>query len=219
LIQFLDELTTHNNRDWFNNNKARYEAEVLSPCLEFIEAMQAPLARLSPHFMAVPKRTGGSLMRIYRDTRFAKDKTPYKTNVGIHFRHEKGKDMHTPIFYLHLSPEECFFGCGIWHPDAQTLRKIRKTINKDPAGWKRVSQGKPFLKQFELKGDSLKRPPQGFKAEHPLIDELKRKDFVGVTELDFDDVFDEQIIKTLTKRMKLAAPLVNYLCGAIGLKF
>lgn len=218
-IQFLDELTSHNNREWFAKHKPRYESDVLAPALEFVEAMQKPLAGISPYFLAVPKRTGGSLMRIYRDTRFAKDKTPYKTNVGIHFRHEKGKDVHAPGYYVHISPEECFVGAGIWHPDSKTIAKIRKTIHKDQAGWKRATMGKAFLKRFKMMGDSLKRPPKGFDAEHPMIDELKRKDFIAVADLDYDDLFDKTVVKTVTTQMKKCVPMMKFLCGAIGLKF
>jgi uncharacterized protein (TIGR02453 family) len=219
MIQFLDELASHNNRDWFAKNKPRYESDVLEPSLEFIEAMQKPLSAVSPHFVAVPKRVGGSLMRVYRDTRFAKDKTPYKTNVGIHFRHEKGKDVHAPGFYVHISPEECFVGCGIWHPDSKGLAKIRKTIHKDQAGWKRAAMGKAFLSKFKMLGDSLKRPPKGYDAEHPLIAELKRKDFIASSDLDYDELFDKSVIKNVSARMKKAVPMMKFLCGALRLKF
>jgi uncharacterized protein (TIGR02453 family) len=218
-IQFLDELASHNNRDWFQKNKSRYESEVLEPALQFIEAVQVPLRRVTPHFLAVAKRTGGSLMRVYRDTRFSKDKTPYKTNVGIHFRHELGKDVHAPGFYLHISPEECFVGAGIWHPDSKTLAKIRKTIDKDQAGWKRVAMGKAFLRQFQRIGDSLKRPPKGFDADHPLIDELKRKDFVASAELDYDELFSDDVVKNVVGKFKKSAPMVRFLCNALGLQF
>ena len=218
-IQFLDELAAHNNRDWFSKHKSRYESDVLAPALEFIGAMQGPLSKISPHFRAVPKRTGGSLMRIYRDTRFSRDKTPYKTNVGIQFRHEKGKDVHAPGFYIHISPEECFIGCGIWHPDTTTLGKIRKTINKDQAGWKRLSRSKSFLAKYRLAGDSLKRPPKGFDADHPLIDDLKRKDFIAICDLDYDDLFDASIVRHVTSRFRTGKGLMKFLCEAIGLSY
>ena len=218
-IQFLDQLASHNDREWFTKHKSRYEADVLEPALEFIEAMQKPLASVSPHFVAMPKRVGGSLMRIYRDTRFAKDKSPYKTNIGIHFRHERGKDVHAPGFYIHISPEECFLGCGIWHPDTRTLSKIRKAIHKDQAGWKRVSRGQAFLKQYKLAGDSLKRPPKGYDAEHPIIDDLKRKDFIAVGELSLDDLFEKDLVSKCTARMRTGKPLMRFLTAAVGLEF
>ena len=113
LFDFMRELKANNERPWFEANKARYRAEVRDPMLDFIEAFAEPLAEISPHFRADPRPNGGSLFRIYRDTRFAKDKTPYKTNVGAHFRHEAGKDAHAPGFYLHLEPGMCFAGCGV----------------------------------------------------------------------------------------------------------
>ena len=106
-VKFLAELSDNNNRDWFNENKTRYEEEVLDVALRFIQSMQDPLADFAPHFTAIPKRMGGSLMRVYRDTRFSKDKTPYKTNIGIQFRHVLGKDVHAPGFYVHIEPGSC----------------------------------------------------------------------------------------------------------------
>lgn len=219
MIQFLDELASHNHREWFTKHKPRYESDVLAPALAFIESMQVPLAKISPHFVASPKRVGGSLMRIYRDTRFSHDKSPYKTNVGIQFRHEKGKDVHAPGYYLHISPEECFLGVGVWHPDSSSLTKIRKTIDKDPAAWKRASRGKAFLNRFRLAGDSLKRPPKGFQGDHPCIEDLKRKDFIAVAELNFDELFDKQFVKTVVSRFKSTTALMKFLCGAMRLDF
>ncbi len=116
-VPYLKKLAKNNNRPWFNDNKQRYEDAVRTPALAFIEAMGPPLKKqLSPHFLAQPKKVGGSLMRVYRDTRFANDKTPFKTNVGIQFRHELGKDVHAPGFYLHIEPGNCFLGAGICAP-------------------------------------------------------------------------------------------------------
>ena len=105
-IGFLEELGANNNRDWFNANKSRYEEQVLDVALRFIQSMQDPLHKMAPRFVASPTRVGGSLMRVYRDTRFSKNKTPYKTNIGIQFRHEQAKDVHSPGYYLHIDPEQ-----------------------------------------------------------------------------------------------------------------
>ena len=134
-LAFLAELSQNNNRDWFNTNKARYESDVLDPALAFIHAMQEPLAEIAPHFVAQATRVGGSLMRIYRDTRFSKEKTPYKTNIGIQFRHEQAKDVHSPGFYVHVDPQQVFFGVGMWRPDAEPLQSIRARIAARPAQW------------------------------------------------------------------------------------
>ena len=120
-LKFLRELRANNDRDWFNANKPRYEEHVLDPALRFIDAMYDPLADVAPRFTAIPKRSGGSLMRVYRDTRFSRDKTPYKTNIGIQFRHEFGRDVHAPGYYIHIEPDNAFIGAGMWRPAADPL--------------------------------------------------------------------------------------------------
>ncbi len=140
LFQFLEELTDNNNRPWFQANKARYESEVREPSLAFIRAFEPRLKKISPYFVASDRRVGGSLMRVYRDTRFAKDKTPYKTNVGIQFRHEFGKDVHAPGFYVHIAPGECFLAMGVWRPDAESLALVRQAIVDHPDRWKRARE-------------------------------------------------------------------------------
>src|SRR5690606_362693 len=99
---------------------------------------------------AVPKKVGGSLMRIHRDIRFSKDKKPYKTNLGIHFRHAAGKDVHAPGFYFHVDPHDVFVGAGIWHPESAALLRIREAIDEDSAAWKRAKNSKPFAAKYEL---------------------------------------------------------------------
>ena len=94
LFDFLREFKANNERSWFEANKFRYHRDVREPMLDFIAAFRAPLADISPHFRADPRPSGGSLFRIYRDTRFSKDKSPYKTNAVAHFRHVAGKDAH-----------------------------------------------------------------------------------------------------------------------------
>lgn len=216
---FLTELADNNDRDWFTENKPRYEALVLHPALEFVSAMQAPLRRISPHFQAVPKRAGGSVMRVYRDTRFSADKTPYKTNLGIQFRHEKGKDVHAPGYYFHVDPYEVFIGVGIWHPDSAALRAIRDAIVDDPTAWKRGTRGKRFTATFELGGASLKRPPRGYDPGHPLVDELKRKDFIAVRQLGHDTLYSKTLTRDLAGMFAAATPMMRFLCKAVGVPF
>ena len=167
LFDFLRDLRENNDREWFAANKGRYLAEVRDPMLDFIGAFAAPLAEISPHFVADPRPNGGSLFRIYRDTRFSRDKTPYKTNAGAHFRHAAGKDAHAPGFYLHLEPGMCFAGCGVWRPDGPTVTKIREAIDGERDAWTRVTTARDFTETFELEGDSLKRPPRGYEAGPP----------------------------------------------------
>ncbi len=183
LFAFLRDLRENNDREWFKANKQRYEESVLEPALELIADFAPRLHRISPHFVADPRPVGGSLFRIYRDTRFSKDKTPYKTATGIQFRHELARSAHAPGFYLHLEPRSVFVGVGIWRPDAATLGKIRTAIAESPEEWTAVRSKGGLGRGFELRGDSLKRPPAGYDPAHPLIEDLKRKDFIAVATL------------------------------------
>ena len=216
---FLSELAVNNNREWFRANKSRYEEDVKEPALRFISDFARPLKRISPHFRADPRANGGSLFRIYRDTRFSKDKSPYKTHTGIHFRHEAYRDAHAPGFYLHIQPGHCFMGGGIWRPGGPTLRQIREAIDEDGESWKAASRDRRFRETFELAGDSLIRAPKGFSVDHPLIEDLRRKDFIGVAPLEEDSLTSADFLDTFTRLCRAAAPYQRWLCGAIGVPY
>lgn len=218
-LRFLHDLKLNNNRDWFLDNKQRYESLVRTPALEFISAMQEPLKKLSPHFVAVPKKVGGSLMRVYRDVRFSKDKTPYKTNIGIHFRHKRGKDVHAPGVYLHIDTEEVFLGIGIWHPESKALGKIRKAIAKESTRWLKIKKAAGFKKAFECQGDKLKRKPKDYPADHPMIEELKWKDHIALAGIDLDDVMSKDLVKVVSQRMRTGSKYLEFLCDSLKLKF
>ncbi len=218
-FKFLRDLKKNNDRDWFKASKARYEADVKDPSLTFVAAMSAPLSKVSSRFVADPRPGGGSMFRSYRDARSARDKSPYKTHVGLHFRHERAKDVHAPGFYLHLEPGELFVGVGIWHPDTQSQRKIREAMVDDTKAWKRATSGKKFRDMHELVGDSLKRPPRGFDADHPLIEDLKRKDFISVHRLTQKDAAAPDFADRVIAGFKAGAPLMKFLCAAMELEY
>ena len=127
-FRFLKDLGENNSREWFKANQDRYETDVREPALDFIAAFAEPLARLSPHFVADARKVGGSMFRVQRDTRFSKDKTPYKTNAAMQFRHEQARDVHAPGFYLHIEPGNCFMGAGLWRPETRVAYDIRERI-------------------------------------------------------------------------------------------
>ena len=218
-FDFLKQLSKNNNRAWFNERKALYEDAVRLPALDFIEAMEPTIKSLSQHFTAVPKKTGGSLMRIYRDARFSNDKTPYKTNIGIQFRHVAGKDVHAPGFYLHITADECFVGAGIWRPDSKALSNIREMISDSPNAWKNITRNKTFNRYYALSGDALKTYPRGYAKDHPMIDDLKRKDFIAIHPLSRDEILSPHIIKTISHRFEVASELMDYLCNALELPY
>ena len=219
ILRYLGQLAKNNNREWFQKNKDRYEHDVREPLLRFIEAFGPRLHKISPHFIADPRKTGGSLFRIYRDTRFSHDKRPYKTHAGVQFRHERAKDVHAPGFYLHIEPQQAFIGVGIWHPDSDTLKLLRDAIVENPAKWKRAKSAKAFTAEFELAGDALKRAPKGYDPDDPLIEDLRRKDFIAVSEWETRWITRPDFLDRFTEHCRAAKPFVAYLTGACGLKF
>lgn len=219
LFQFLEELADHNQRPWFQANKIRYERDVLEPSLAFIRAFGPYLRKISPYFVASDRRVGGSLMRVYRDTRFGRDKTPYKTNVGIQFRHEFGRDVHAPGFYVHLAPGECFLALGAWRPDRESLALIRQAIVDHPDRWKRARDQRPFRARFQLDGDRLKKPPRGYPPDHPLVEDLKRTDFVALQPRGERDVLQPDFLDTTAASFAACRPFLRFLCDALRVPF
>lgn len=214
LLAFLKQLKRHNNREWFQANKARYEAVVRDPCLRFIGELAGPLGRISPWLVADPHPTRGSMFRIYRDTRFSSDKRPYKTHVGMSFPHRGTKQkVHLPGFYLHLEPENCFAAAGCWHPDNPTVISIRDAMVARPEAWKKAVRG------LELEGDALSRPPRGYPADHPLVEDLKRKDFLASVEFSEKQVCGPKFMTEFLAGCKKLSPLVAFLSQALGLPY
>ena len=218
-FKFLQKLAKNNNRDWFNEHKQEYEDVIRTPALTFIGEISDDLADISPHFYAIPKKVGGSLMRVYRDVRFGKDKTPYKTHVGIQFRHALGKDVHSPGFYLHIEKNNCFIGVGIWRPDSPSLAKIRQRIVASEKKWITASQDKKFRKQFEFTGESLVNAPRGYAKDHPFLEDLKRKDFIALSTISEEDICSPKLKSLILKRFKTGEPLMKFLCNALEVNY
>ena len=212
LFDFLRQLKRHNNRDWFTKNKTRYVEVVQDPALVFISSFGPHLHRLSPHFVADPRPTRGSLFRIYRDTRFSPDKRPFKIHVGIRFSHASGKDAHAPVFYLHLEPGNCFAAAGVWHPASVVLTKIRMAIVAEPGRWAKARR------KLELEGDSLMRPPRGFHPHHRFIGDIKRKDFVASVGLTETQVCGTNFMRDFAAACRTMLPLVQFTTRALGLE-
>ncbi len=217
LFRFLADLKRNNDRAWFTGNKERYEREVRGPMLAFISELAAPLGRVDRAAVADPRPAGGSLFRIHRDTRFSKDKSPYKTHVGALFKHRSARDVHAPGYYLHLEPGRVFGGAGIWHPDSASLRRIREAIVDNPALWKRITGARAFRGAGRLQGEAAKRAPRGFDPEHPLIEDLKRKDFTLLAEWPEGAALRTDFLQRYLRFCRATAPLNHFLAGALGL--
>ncbi|MCP4899141.1 MAG: DUF2461 domain-containing protein [bacterium] len=219
MFEFLTDLKANNKREWFQANKKRYEQHVKEPLLRFITDFGPLLREISPHFVADPRPVGGSMFRIYRDVRFAKNKSPYKTHAAAQFRHTAGKDVHAPGFYLHLDTELIHAGTGLWHPDSTALAAIRNTIVDDPEGWKNAVSQSKFTKRHRLAGESLKRPPRGFDSDHPLVEDLKRKDFVSMVDLPPEAALKPGFVDEFAGLCAEATDFMRYLTKAVGLEF
>jgi uncharacterized protein (TIGR02453 family) len=218
LFGFLNELRLNNDRTWFLANKERYESVVRDPFLRFIADVGPRLRPISRHVVADPRPSGGSLFRIYRDVRFSKDKSPYKTQVAAHFPHGMtGKDVHGPSFYLQLEPGDCFAAAGLWQPAARPLQQVREAIAKHPAQWRRGISGKRFTARFALWGEKLRRPPSGYDPSHPCIEDLKRKDFVAVASFTEGEACTPDFIDWFAESCRLAVPFMRFLTQTVGL--
>lgn len=216
---FLRALKRNNNRTWFKDHQAEYERHVRDPFLELITDLQAPLAKISTHYRADPRKSGGSLFRVYRDTRFASDKTPYKPWAGARLFHERHREMAAPSFYLHIAPNDCFAGGGIWHPEPPTLKRIRDFLVDNPAAWKKATQSKAFREHLTLWGESLTRPPRGYDVQHELIEDLKRKNLAAGEEFGEALATSSELVPHLVTTYKRIAPMIDYLCAALDLEF
>ncbi|WP_417760461.1 DUF2461 domain-containing protein [Shewanella sp.] len=215
---FLRALKHNNERSWFKEHQQTYEDNVRTPALQFIELMQPHIQAMSPRMTAVAKKVGGSLMRPQRDTRFSHNKSPYKLNVGIQFRHFQAGDVHAPGMYVHIAEDECFLAAGCWHPAGPELNKIRQCIDDNPNSYlKAIAQ--LTAAGFMLDGDSLQRPPKGFDKQHPLIDELKRKDFIAIKSLSSQQVCRDDFVDFCAQEFQAVQKLMGYLCFALELDY
>jgi uncharacterized protein (TIGR02453 family) len=214
-FRFLEELAENNRRDWFTANRGRYEEHVREPALRFIQDFSGHLAALSPHFHAGPR----SLLRVHRDIRFSRDKSPYKPNTGIQFRHDAGGDIHAPGYYFHIEPGMVFAGLGLWHPHGTTLRKIRERIAEKPAAWRKASRDPAFTATFTLSGQRLSRPPRGFDPGHPLVEDLKWKDFIGSRDLDEAFACGPHLPEELARVYAAGTDFMAFLCKAVDVPY
>lgn len=221
LFRFLSDLAENNQRGWWEENRQRYVELVRDPALDFITDFQPRLERISPRFVADSRTVGGSLMRPHRDTRFSPDKTPYKTNVGVQFRHESARDVHAPGFYLHLEPVACFASIGLWRPEAAVARRIRQAIHDDPPGWEKATGG-AFVREWSVdrhQEDMLRRIPRELDHPHPRPDDLRLKTFTATSRLTQKEVTSAGFDELLAGRFAAGAPLVSFLCTVLGLPF
>ena len=209
-----------NERAWFAAHKADYEAHVRDPFQRLLGDLQPALLAVSAHYRAEPRGVGGSLFRIHRDTRFSGDKTPYKTWQGARLFHERSRQVPAPSYYLHLQPGNGFIAAGLWHPEGDTLRRIRQFIVDNPAGWRKAAHAPAFRRRYERgEDDMLTRPPRGFDPGFEFIDDLKHRNFVALRAIDDATFTGPRLRRAIERDLQGLAPFVDYLCAALDLEF
>lgn len=213
-FRFLRDLSRNNNREWFTENKPRYESAVLGPAVRFVQEMGPKLSEISPRIVSDARPFGGSVARIYRDTRFSKDKSPYKTAVGIHFSHESAgsSEEHLPGFFLHLAPGESMLYSGVWHPSPGALKKIRDAIVGQGPAWGRIRRA-----GLEIEGESYARVPAGYDQAHPFATDLKRKDFFASLSFTDAEVTGSRFGSAFVASCKKLDPLNRFVADAMQL--
>jgi uncharacterized protein (TIGR02453 family) len=213
IIPFLKKLKKNNNRSWFEEHKGEYEkarAEFLAFTTEFIAHLKkADKAIGDPD----PAKT---IFRIYRDVRFSKDKTPYKTHLSANIN-PGGKKVESPGYYFQIAPGDCFLAAGIWMPEPEKLAKIRQELDYHFPEFKKILKEKNFKKYYgELYEEGkAKNPPRGFDKENPAIELLKNRNFIVIHNFDEKNILSKTFPKKLAEIAKYSLPLNKFLRKAI----
>ncbi|WP_210149916.1 DUF2461 domain-containing protein [Chryseobacterium scophthalmum] len=213
VFDFLKLIDKNNNREWFNDNKNLF-LEAQSDFQDFTEELISEMGKFDETILKLDAKK--SLLRIYRDTRFSKDKTPYKNYFGASLG--MGKINTKAGFYLHVQPGKSFLGSGIYLPDSPVLKEIRKEISLFKDDFLKAIDDKDFKKYYEEldQEHKLKNVPQGFEKEDPMGEYLKLKSFIGVHNITNKDLSDKNAVKKISKIFEAAKPLNDFLDTSIS---
>ncbi len=210
-IQFLRDLKKNNDRDWFQPRKEIFDAELKAPMIDLIEDINGELLKFAPNHVNDPKK---AMYRIYRDTRFSKDKTPYKTHISAIFP-PRGMGKHQAGgYYFQISPSGVGIAAGAYGPEKEELDAIRTWLLEHHEEF-RAAAKKPKKLFGELGGDQMKRVPKGFPADHPAEDLLRHRQWFYWTELDVKLAKSPKLAPEIVKRFKAAQPVIEMLNGVL----
>jgi uncharacterized protein (TIGR02453 family) len=208
-LQFLRSIEKNNNREWFEKKKTVYEESVKGPMLALVEAVGQEMLDYAPDYITEPKK---AVFRIHRDVRFAKDKTPYKTNIAAGWHRQNLNKNDSASFYMHLSSKELFIGAGIYMPPPEPMKLMRNHIALHHAELREILADNQLRKWMGgLQGESMTRLPQGFFPPHPAEDLLKRKMYIVWAELNPDLAYGTTLLHEVSSRFAAATPLVEFL--------
>jgi uncharacterized protein (TIGR02453 family) len=217
-LRFLDDLAKHNDKRWFEANRNRCERDLLAPARALVERFCEEIGAVFPQITGSTNTAGGSLTRLHRDVRFSTDKRPFHTHIGMRFWHRQGPKAEVPGFFLRVDPAQLLMGTGLHQPGPVVLDRIRRAIDRDQKGWERAVRDQAFRRAWGgLEGESLKRVPAPFAADHPCADDLKRKDFTAFIRLPAEAVTKAGFVKGAVKNWETSKPLMFFLCRAMNL--
>jgi uncharacterized protein (TIGR02453 family) len=206
---FLRSLAKHNDRAWFNDRKAIYEAELKEPMLAVIRKITEAMTEFAPHHVRPAEK---SLFRIYRDTRFSNNKLPYKTHVAAWWSHTGMNKTSGAGYYFQVSPKGVVIAAGAYMPEKEQLAAIRNWLLDNHVAFRKVLDKPAVRKTFtEFEGEPLTRPPKGFPAEHEAMDLIKCKQWGLSTTLPAETALEKNFAQTVIKHFKLLTPLVDAL--------
>jgi uncharacterized protein (TIGR02453 family) len=213
-LDFLKKLKKNNNRDWFNANKSLYEDAKYDFEVFLFELIQA-IAEYDDSVSGLEPKD--CMFRIYKDVRFSKDKSPYKTNLGASIN-KGGRKVPNAGYYIHLSPSECFLASGLYMPMPDKLLAVRTKIAEESKKFTGIVESKDFKKNFKKlwEGDSLKTAPKGFPKDHPMLKYLKMKSFIGDHPVKDERVLSKNYVKYSSNILKTIKPLNDFLNEAIS---
>lgn len=223
-LTFLRGLKRNNRKEWFEEHRSNYERDIKGPLLALIEDVDVRLAEFAPEIVGSPKR---SMFRIYRDVRFSKDKSPYKTHAACWFYHrDAGNGVGSEAahggagFYFHLAPDGTHIGGGTWMPPRPALNRIRQAIADDHEGFEDIVLAPSFKKRFgRLESEHmLTRSPRGFAPGHPAGDWLRYQSFTVGRPLSADEVVSPRLPVIVARAFEAMTPFVRWLNSASGLK-
>jgi len=214
-IRFLERLKRNNNRPWFQKHKAEYEELVRFPMQCLISSLAPRMADVAPDMEFNPRR---SIFRIYRDVRFSRNKSPYKTNIAASFRFRGRKSLNElPALYLGIEPGEIYVGGGLYMPSGEQLKSIRRALTERPDEYLAIVRNRRFVKEFGgVEGENLQKAPLGFPADHPMIEHLRHKQFYAGRELGHGACFEPSFLDVVVSAYRDVMPLVRWLSEALG---
>jgi uncharacterized protein (TIGR02453 family) len=206
-LAFLRSLKRNNRREWFQPRKEIFETKLKAPMIQLVEAINAELLRFAPDHIADPKK---AVYRIYRDTRFSADKTPYKNHLAAIFPHRDLGKQSSAGFYFHLTAERVGVAAGSYMPGPDELRAVRLWLAENHASFRKASR-KPQKLLGKLQGSAVTRMPKGFDASHPAEDLIRMKQWLYWVELDVKIATTPRLLPELVKRFRAAAPVIAML--------